>query len=225
MAAIHLADAVGGDLFLGFISAVAFATILAVVSGLALAGASAISHDLYATVIRRAAGQRAAGDAGLEDRDGRASASSPSYLGIVFEKQNVAFMVGLAFCIAASCNFPVLLLSIYWRGLTTRGAFIGGFLGLISAVVMVVLSPAVWEDTMGHPKGSAPFPYENPALFSMAIAFIGIWLFSVTDRSRRGANRPRRLRRAICALPDRHRRQQGLGALRPAVRETQSMMV
>jgi cation/acetate symporter len=80
----------------------------------------------------------------------------------------------------------VLLLSIYWRGLTTRGAFIGGFLGLISAVVMVVLSPAVWEVTMGHPKGSAPFPYENPALFSMAIAFIGIWLFSVTDRSRRG---------------------------------------
>ena len=106
-------------------------------------------------------------------------------LGIVFEKQNVAFMVGLAFCIAASCNFPVLLLSMFWRGLTTRGALIGGFLGLISAVVMVVLSPAVWEVTLGYPKGSAPIPYENPALFSMTIAFIGIWLFSVLDHSKR----------------------------------------
>jgi cation/acetate symporter len=186
MAAIYLADAVGGDLFLGFISAVAFATILAVVSGLALAGASAISHDLYANVFRRGQVNE------LEEMRVSKIATVclgvlAIVLGIIFEKQNVAFMVGLAFCIAASCNFPVLLLSIYWRGLTTRGAFIGGFLGLISAVVMVVLSPAVWEVTMGHPKGSAPFPYENPALFSMAIAFIGIWLFSVTDRSRRGA--------------------------------------
>jgi cation/acetate symporter len=186
MAAIYLADAVGGDLFLGFISAVAFATILAVVSGLALAGASAISHDLYANVFRRGQVNE------LEEMRVSKIATVclgvlAIVLGIIFEKQNVAFMVGLAFCIAASCNFPVLLLSIYWRGLTTRGAFIGGFLGLISAVVMVVLSPAVWEVTMGHPKGSAPFPYENPALFSMAIAFFGIWLFSVTDRSRRGA--------------------------------------
>jgi cation/acetate symporter len=186
MAAIYLADAVGGDLFLGFISAVAFATILAVVSGLALAGASAISHDLYANVFRRGQVNE------LEEMRVSKIATVclgvlAIVLGIIFEKQNVAFMVGLAFCIAASCNFPVLLLSIYWRGLTTRGAFIGGFLGLISAVVMVVLSPAVWEVTMGHPKGSAPFPYENPALFSMAIAFVGIWLFSVTDRSRRGA--------------------------------------
>ncbi len=186
MAAIYLADAVGGDLFLGFISAVAFATILAVVSGLALAGASAISHDLYANVFRRGQVNE------LEEMRVSKIATVclgvlAIVLGIIFEKQNVAFMVGLAFCIAASCNFPVLLLSIYWRGLTTRGAFIGGFLGLISAVVMVVLSPAVWEVTMGHSKGSAPFPYENPALFSMAIAFFGIWLFSVTDRSRRGA--------------------------------------
>ena len=186
MAAIHLADAVGGDLFLGFISAVAFATILAVVSGLALAGASAISHDLYANVFRRGRVNE------LEEMRVSKIATVllgvlAIYLGIVFEKQNVAFMVGLAFCIAASCNFPVLLLSIYWRGLTTRGAFIGGFLGLISAVVMVVLSPAVWEVTLGNPKGSAPFPYENPALFSMAIAFIGIWLFSLLDSSKRGA--------------------------------------
>ncbi len=184
MAAVHLADAVGGDLFLGFISAVAFATILAVVSGLALAGASAISHDLYATVIK--------GGKANEQDEMRVSKIATIclgllaiVLGIIFEKQNVAFMVGLAFCIAASCNFPVLLLSMFWRGLTTRGALIGGFLGLISAVVMVVLSPAVWEVTLGNPKGSAPFPYENPALFSMTIAFVSIWLFSILDHSKR----------------------------------------
>ena len=184
MAAIHLANAVGGNLFLGFISAVAFATILAVVSGLALAGASAISHDLYAVVIRK----------GLANEQQEMKVSKVAtvclgllaiVLGIAFENQNVAFMVGLAFCIAASCNFPVLLLSMFWKGLTTRGALIGGLLGLISAVAMVVLSAAVWEQTMGHPKGSAPFPYDNPALFSMTIAFAGIWLFSVIDNSAR----------------------------------------
>jgi cation/acetate symporter len=184
MAAIHLANAVGGNLFLGFISAVAFATILAVVSGLALAGASAISHDLFATVIRK----------GRVDEQAEMRVSKIAticlgvlaiVLGIVFENQNVAFMVGLAFCIAASCNFPVLLLSIYWRGLTTRGALIGGLLGLGSAVLLVILSPAVWEQTIGNPKGSAPFPYENPALFSMTIAFVGIWLFSIIDNSAR----------------------------------------
>ena len=92
-------------------------------------------------------------------------------------------MVGLAFAIAASCNFPVLLMSMFWKGLTTKGALIGGLLGLISAVTLVVLGPTVWEKVLGHPAGSAPFPYENPALFSMTIAFVGIWLFSVLDRS------------------------------------------
>ena len=184
MAAIHLSNAVGGNLFLGFISAVAFATILAVVSGLALAGASAISHDLFATVVRKGKAN--------EQEEMRVSKIATVclgllaiVLGIVFENQNVAFMVGLAFCIAASCNFPVLLLSMFWKGLTTRGALIGGMLGLISAVIMVILSAAVWEQTMGHPKGSAPFPYDNPALFSMTIAFVGIWLFSVIDNSAR----------------------------------------
>jgi cation/acetate symporter len=182
MAAIHLANAVGGNLFLGFISAVAFATILAVVSGLALAGASAISHDLFATVIRKGRGSEAD-----EMRVSKIATICLGVLaivlGIVFENQNVAFMVGLAFCIAASCNFPVLLLSMFWKGLTTRGALVGGLLGLASAVIMVVLSPAVWEQTIGNPKGSAPFPYENPALFSMTIAFVGIWLVSVIDHS------------------------------------------
>ena len=182
MAAIHLANAVGGNIFLGFISAVAFATILAVVSGLALAGASSISHDIYAMVIKN-------GRANEQDEI-RVSKIATLFLGmlaiilgIIFENQNVAFMVGLAFAIAASCNFPVLAMSIFWKGLTTRGAMIGGFLGLISAVVGVILSPAVWEATLGNPKGSAPIPLDNPAVFSITLAFAGIWLFSVLDRS------------------------------------------
>ena len=108
-------------------------------------------------------------------------------LGIAFEKQNIAFMVSLAFAIAASANFPVLFLSILWKGMTTRGAVIGGFMGLISSVALTVVSPSVWEATLGNPKGSALFPYTSPALFSMTLAFLGIWFFSVTDKSRRAA--------------------------------------
>ena len=94
-------------------------------------------------------------------------------------------MVGLAFAIAASCNFPVLLMSMFFKGMTTKGAVIGGFLGLISALLGVVLSPGVWVAVLGNPKGSAPVPYDNPALFSMTIAFVGIWLFSKLDSSAR----------------------------------------
>ncbi|MFT4098489.1 MAG: cation acetate symporter [Rhodoblastus sp.] len=184
MAAIHLANAVGGDIFLGFIAAVAFATILAVVSGLTLAGASAVSHDLYATVVK--------GGKANEQDEIRVSKITTvvlgllaMVLGIVFENVNVAFMVGLAFAIAASCNFPVLLMSMFYKGMTTKGAVIGGFLGLIAALVGVILSPGVWEVVLGHPKGSAPVPYDNPALFSMTIAFVGIWLFSKLDNSAR----------------------------------------
>ena len=185
MAAIHLANAVGGNVFLGFISAVAFATILAVVAGLTLSGASAVSHDLYGTVIK---GGKA--DPKAELRVGKITTVCLGIvavvLGIVFEKQNIAFMVSLAFAIAASANFPVLLMSVLWKGCTTKGAVIGGFLGLISSVALTVVSPAVWEATLGNPKGSALFPYTSPALFSMAIGFIGIWLFSVLDGSKRG---------------------------------------
>jgi cation/acetate symporter len=185
MAAIHLANAVGGNVFLGFISAVAFATILAVVAGLTLSGASAVSHDLYGTVIK---GGKADPKAEL-----RVSKITTVCLGIVavvlgiaFEKQNIAFMVSLAFAIAASANFPVLLMSVLWKGCTTKGAVIGGFLGLVSSVALTVVSPAVWEVTLGNPKGSAWFPYASPALFSMTIGFVGIWLFSVLDGSKRG---------------------------------------
>jgi cation/acetate symporter len=125
-------------------------------------------------------------------------------LGILFEKQNIAFMVGLAFSIAASCNFPVLLLSMYWKKLTTRGAMIGGWLGLVSAVGLMVLGPTIWVQIMGHEK--AIFPYEYPALFSMIIAFIGIWFFSITDKSAAADNE-----RALF-FPQFVRSQTGLGA-------------
>jgi cation/acetate symporter len=184
MAAVHLANAVGGDIFLGFISAVAFATILAVVAGLTLSGASAVSHDLYAMVLNK----RAA-DSKAELRVSRITTLVLGViavvLGIVFEKQNVAFMVSLAFALAASGNFPVLILGLLWKGCTTRGAVIGGFLGLVTALVLMILSPSIWVAVLHH---EAPiFPYTSPALFSMAVAFIGIWLFSVTDRSARAA--------------------------------------
>ena len=186
MAAVHLANAVGGNVFLGFISAVAFATILAVVAGLTLSGASAVSHDLYATVIN---GGKA--DGASELRVSRMTTVALGILavllGIVFEKQNVAFMVSLAFAIAASANFPVLFMSVLWKDCTTRGAVIGGFLGLISSVLLTVVSPSVWEATLGYPKGSALFPYASPALFSITIGFVGIWLFSILDRSSQAA--------------------------------------
>jgi cation/acetate symporter len=186
MAAIHLANAVGGNVFLGFISAVAFATILAVVAGLTLSGASAVSHDLYATVIKNGKA-----DPKAELRVSKITTICLGVvavvLGIAFEKQNIAFMVSLAFAIAASANFPVLLMSVLWKGCTTKGAVIGGFLGLISSVALTVVSPAVWEATLGNPKGSALFPYTSPALFSMTIGFVGIWLFSILDGSKRAA--------------------------------------
>ncbi len=183
MTAIHLAHAVGGDLFLGFISAVAFATILAVVSGLTLSGASAISHDLYASVIGK----------GKVDEATEMKASKIAtlilgilaiVLGIAFEKQNVAFMVGLAFAIAASVNFPVLLLSIYWKGLTTKGALYGATAGLVSAIILVIMGPAVWKDALGNKE--AFIALKNPAIISMTLTFVVIWIVSKMDNSARG---------------------------------------
>ena len=180
MVALHLAKAAGGNLLLGFLSAVAFATILAVVAGLALAGASAISHDLYARVIMK-------GNVS-EEKEIRVSKMATvglgvvaMLLGMVFEKMNVAFMVALAFGVASCANFPVLLMSMYWRGLTTRGALVGGYLGLISSVLFVVFSKSVWVDVLGY--ASPLFPYTQPALFAMPLAFLGIYVFSKLDNS------------------------------------------
>ncbi|MBK9084901.1 MAG: cation acetate symporter [Sterolibacteriaceae bacterium] len=203
MVAMHLAKAVGGDLLLGFMAAVAFATILAVVSGLALAGASAISHDLYSRVIMKGKATEAA-----EIRVSRIATITLGVvaiiLGILFEKQNIAFMVGLAFGVASAANFPVLILSMYWKGLTTRGALMGGYGGLISAVAFVVFSKSVWVDVLANK--AALFPYSQPALFAMPIAFLLAYIFSKSDASVRG-------RSEIAAFDDQYvRAQTGFGA-------------
>ncbi len=203
MVAMHLAKAVGGNMLLGFLAAVAFATILAVVSGLALAGASAISHDIYARVIMKGQASEA-----TEIRVSRIATICLGFvaivLGILFEKQNIAFMVGLAFGVAAAANFPVLILSMYWKGLTTRGALFGGYGGLVSAVLFVVFSKSVWVDVLHNP---APlFPYTQPALFAMPIAFLLAYIFSKSDSSVRAG-------KEIEAFEDQYvRAQTGFGA-------------
>ncbi|HKM26996.1 MAG TPA: cation/acetate symporter [Thiopseudomonas sp.] len=180
MVAMHLAQAVGGNMLLGFLSAVAFATILAVVAGLALAGATAIAHDLYAEVYKRGKV--------TEAQELRVTKMATVGLGVVaillgiaFEHMNVAFMAALAFGVAASANFPVLILSMYWRNLTTRGALAGGYGGLVSSVTFVVLSKSVWVDVFGFAQ--AAFPYTQPALFSMPIAFALAYFVSMKDHS------------------------------------------
>ena len=184
MAVMHLAHAVGGNLFLGFISAVAFATILAVVAGLTLSAASAISHDIYASVIHKGVA-----DPKKELRVSRITTVllgiASIVLGVVFEKQNVTFMVSLAFALAASGNFPVLVMSLLWKGCTTKGAAWGGSIGLLSAFGLTVLSPVIWVAVFHFDR--AIFPYSSPALFSVPIAFLAIWAISLLDRSPRAA--------------------------------------
>jgi cation/acetate symporter len=186
MAAVHLSKAVGGNIFMGFISAVAFATILAVVAGLTLSGASAVSHDLYASVWRH----------GRVDQADELRVSKITTvclgiiavtLGIAFEKENVAYMVMLAFVIAASANFPVLFMSVLWKDCTTKGAVAGGFVGLIMAVVLTIGSKSVWVAVMKNPPDSQWFPYDSAAIFSIPAAFLTIWLVSLMDRGERAA--------------------------------------
>jgi cation/acetate symporter len=185
MAAIHLANAVGGSAMLGFISAVAFSTILAVVAGLTLAGASAVSHDLYANVFRKGP---------VDDKkEVRVSKIATVGLGVIavllgiaFQTQNVAYMVSLAFAVACSSTFPLLLLSIYWRGLTTRGAVIGGSVGLFAALALTILGPPVWVKVLGF---AAPvFPIDPPTIVTMPLAFVACWLAAVLDRSRQAVS-------------------------------------
>jgi cation/acetate symporter len=154
MAGPLLAEALGGNIFLGFLSAVAFATILAVVSGLTLAGASALSHDLYVGVIRR-------GVANEKEEVKVAKIATVGLgavailLGILFKGQNVAFLVGLTFAIAASANFPALLMSIMWKKFTTAGAYVSIYVGLAVAVVLLILSPTVWVDIVHKEEKAA----------------------------------------------------------------------
>jgi cation/acetate symporter len=172
MAAPMLAQFLGGDAFLGFIAAVSFATILAVVAGLTLSGAATLSHDLWVNVVRDGAT-----DETEEFRVARAATLLLGVLaiilGIVFQGENVAYMVGLAFAIAASCNFPALLMSMMWRGLTTIGAVSSMLAGTISSLVLIYLSPTIQITILKH--ASAPFPLKNPGLISIPLAFaVGI---------------------------------------------------
>lgn len=186
MAAPMLAELLGGRPFLGFIAAVAFATILAVVAGLALSGAAAISHDLWASVIRE--GQPRPGE---ELRVARVAtiglALVAIVLGIAFKGQNVAFMVGLAFAIAASANFPALVLSVFWRRTSTAGAACSMVVGTVSTLLLIVLSPAVQVDLL-H-KATAIFPLKNPALISIPLSFATGVLVSLLRPDARSAER------------------------------------
>ncbi len=182
MEAVLLAKVLGGDVLLGFISAVAFATILAVVAGLAISGASAISHDLFVNVCKDGKC-----DAQTEMRVTKGSTIGLGILaiilGLAFEGQNVAFTVGLAFAIAASVNFPIILLCIYWKNLTTNGVLYGGIIGLVCVLSLVILSPSVWVNVLGFEN--AIFPYNHPAIFSMPLTFVAIWAVSKMDLSKR----------------------------------------
>ena len=169
MAALLLAESVGGNFFIGFIAAVAFATILAVVAGLTLSGASTLSHDLYVNVIKK----------GKSDEKGEVRVAKIAtltigvlamILGLVFKGQNVAFMVGLAFAIAASANFPSLILSILWKKFTTKGAVASIVTGAGLAIILIILSPTVWVDIFKNPEPI--FSLKNPALISMTASFI-----------------------------------------------------
>jgi cation/acetate symporter len=169
MAAPLLAETLGGTPFLGFIAAVAFATILAVVAGLTLSGAAALSHDLWVNVAR---GGHATPTEQL--RVARVAtivlAAVAVMLGITFKGQNVAYMVGLAFAIAASANFPALVLSIFWRRCTTAGVVASMGLGTAATLTLIYLSPTIQIDILKHE--SALFPLRNPALVTMPLSFL-----------------------------------------------------
>ena len=213
MAAIHLANAVGGNVFLGFISAVAFATILAVVAGLTLSGASAVSHDLYATVIKKGKA-----DSASELRVSKITTVCLGIiavvLGIAFEKQNIAFMVSPGLRHRGVGQLPGAVHERAVEGLHHARRGHRRLPRADQSVVLTVVSPSVWEATLGNPKGSALFPYTSPALFSMTIGFVGIWLFSILDRSERAQCRPRRLPGAAGAFGNRHRRRRRVRPLK-----------
>jgi cation/acetate symporter len=186
MAAPLLAELLGGRPFLGFIAAVAFATILAVVAGLALSGAAAISHDLWASVVRRGAPRP--GEELLVARVATVCLALIAIaLGVVFKGQNVAFMVGLAFAIAASGNFPALLLAVFWRRTSTAGAAASMIVGTLTTVALIALSPAIQVDLLHHER--AIFPLRNPALLSVPISFVVGMLVSLVRPDADGAAR------------------------------------
>jgi cation/acetate symporter len=194
LAAPQLAEALGGPIFFAFISAVAFATIVAVVAGLVVAASSAFAHDFYTNVIR-------GGEATQEEqfRAARYAAIGISVAAILLalpaESFNVAFLVALAFAVAASANVPVILLTIFWQRFNTTGAVTGMLVGLISAVVLVILSPNVLTGPNPEPPATpiipidALFPLKSPALISVPLGFLGCYLGTIFGG--RGAERER----------------------------------
>lgn len=185
MVALHLTHFMGGNLMLGFMSAVAFATILAVVAGLTLAGAATIAHDLYAKTYKT--GPVSSAEEIKVSRIATFALGAVSVaLGIAFEHQNVAFVASLALAIAASVNFPVLIMSMYWRKMTTRGAISGGVVGLVLSIGLIILGPGVWVDAIGFEEPI--FPHVYPTFYSMPLAFAAIWLFSILDKSQMAKN-------------------------------------
>lgn len=169
MAAVHLAHLLGGDVMMGFVSAVAFATILAVVAGLTLSGASAISHDIYGSLFKRS-GEKEGKELRILKLSTLGLGLIAVLLGFVFKGQNVAYMISLAYSIACSSTFPVLLLSIYWGRLTTFGAILGGSVGLVGSLVLTILGPSIWVKVLGH---AAPiFSIDPPAIVTVPLAFI-----------------------------------------------------
>ena len=180
MPAVYLAHAIGGDFFLGFIAAVAFATILAVVSGLTLAGASALSHDIYANVIMKGKATEAK-EVWVSKLCVVGLGVLAVILGILFEKQNVAYIVALTFSVAACTNFPILVLSVFWRGLTTRGAVLGGYTGIVGSLGLLIIGPTVWTKVLN--MGPAIFPYDFPTFVVLPLVLIVAFVASVTDRS------------------------------------------
>jgi len=184
LAAVHLAHRVGGSALMGFVSAVAFATIVAVVAGLTLSAAATIAHDLYGEVLQRGAANEKR-ILLLSRLTALAIGAIAIALGLLFKGQNIASIVTTALSIAASVNFPVLLLAIYWERLTTRGAFCGGMIGLVSAVVCAVTGPKVWVDVLHHPQPIFPLGY--PTLVVMPLTFFLCWMLSSTDSAGKAA--------------------------------------
>ncbi len=183
MAAVMLARVLGGNFLFGVVASVAFATILAVVSGLTLAAATAVSHDLLRSVLPR----------GTLSESGEVKVSKAASvgigmlsmgLGVLFQHENIGFLATLPLVIAASANFPVLLLALYWRRLTTAGALAAGWAGLVSSVVLVIGSPKVWVGTFGHTQPL--FDYEYPTVLTMGSAFALALVFSLLGPNRRG---------------------------------------
>lgn len=179
MAPIVLSQAVGGHVLAGFISAVAFSTVLAVVAGLLIAGAATATNDLIVGARRGPLTQRVR----LRVSQGVAAVlgAAATLAAIAFQGQNVAYLIAMATAVAASANFPVLILAIYWRGLTVIGAVAGGLAGLLSSILLTILGPTVWTKVLG--LGSAPFPFDSPAIATVPLAFAVCWGASAIERA------------------------------------------